>query len=263
MRSGAPAPASCASGRVHGATHPDPSAVHPRGPHRGRGRSPPPDTPRAPAPWASVLLRASAPPARGMQRAPHQRHRPRARRRRRPFEVYRPSHRRGPHAEAGRSRSPAYSSRSLRDMDPRRHPHPHPRPRLRGQVEELPLVLQCPGARSLARPSRRRHLCRWSRQPQRHRSLPRLGGRDALPRPPRPRRRRVPRRPRPSHPRLPRRPDRPRSRLAPRARVEHTLARLKDWRVLRDHRRRGRHLAASVAAIVVLHNLKLELWDSS
>jgi hypothetical protein len=48
-----------------------------------------------------------------------------------------------------------------------------------------------------------------------------------------------------------------------RARVEHTLARLKDWRVLRDHRRRGRQLAATVAAVTVLHNLKLDLWDSS
>jgi len=48
-----------------------------------------------------------------------------------------------------------------------------------------------------------------------------------------------------------------------RARVEHTLARLKDWRVLRDHRRRGRHLAATVAAVAVLHNLRLDLWDSS
>jgi hypothetical protein len=48
-----------------------------------------------------------------------------------------------------------------------------------------------------------------------------------------------------------------------RARVEHTLARLKNWRVLRDHRRRGRLLAATVAAVAVLHNLKLNLWDSS
>lgn len=48
-----------------------------------------------------------------------------------------------------------------------------------------------------------------------------------------------------------------------RARVEHVLARLKDWRVLRDHRRRGRHLAATVAAVAVLHNLRLNLWDSS
>jgi hypothetical protein len=45
--------------------------------------------------------------------------------------------------------------------------------------------------------------------------------------------------------------------------VEHTLARLKDWRVLRDHRRRGRQLATTVAAVAILHNLKLNLWDSS
>ncbi len=48
-----------------------------------------------------------------------------------------------------------------------------------------------------------------------------------------------------------------------RARVEHTLARLKDWRILRDHRRRGHQLAATVAAVAFLHNLKRGLWDSS
>jgi hypothetical protein len=48
-----------------------------------------------------------------------------------------------------------------------------------------------------------------------------------------------------------------------RARVEHALARLKDWRVLRDHRRRGRHLAATFQAIAVLQNLKVQLRDSS
>jgi hypothetical protein len=48
-----------------------------------------------------------------------------------------------------------------------------------------------------------------------------------------------------------------------RARVEHALARLKDWRVLRDHRRRGRHLNATFSAVAVLHNLKVQLRDSS
>jgi hypothetical protein len=48
-----------------------------------------------------------------------------------------------------------------------------------------------------------------------------------------------------------------------RARVEHAIARLKDWRVLRDHRRRGRHLADTVGAVVFLHNLRLDLRDSS
>ena len=48
-----------------------------------------------------------------------------------------------------------------------------------------------------------------------------------------------------------------------RARVEHTLARLKDWRVLRDHRRRGHHLAQTVAAVAFLRNLKLDFRDSS
>jgi len=48
-----------------------------------------------------------------------------------------------------------------------------------------------------------------------------------------------------------------------RARVEHAIARLKDWRVLRDHRRRGNHLIESLRAVAVLHNLKLELRNCS
>lgn len=48
-----------------------------------------------------------------------------------------------------------------------------------------------------------------------------------------------------------------------RARVEHAIARLKDWRVLRDHRRRGRHLVVTAQAIAYLHNLKLELRNNS
>ncbi len=48
-----------------------------------------------------------------------------------------------------------------------------------------------------------------------------------------------------------------------RARVEHALARLKDWRILRDHRRRGHSLPATLQAVAFLHNLKLELRDSS
>jgi len=49
-----------------------------------------------------------------------------------------------------------------------------------------------------------------------------------------------------------------------RARVEHAIARLKDWRVLRDHRRRGRHLADTIRAVAFLHNLRLgNLRDSS
>jgi hypothetical protein len=48
-----------------------------------------------------------------------------------------------------------------------------------------------------------------------------------------------------------------------RARVEHAIARLKNWRILRDHRRRGRHLADTIEAVAYLHNLKLDLRDSS
>jgi hypothetical protein len=48
-----------------------------------------------------------------------------------------------------------------------------------------------------------------------------------------------------------------------RARVEHAIARLKNWRVLRDHRRRGCHLADTLGAIAFLHNLHLdELRDN-
>ena len=48
-----------------------------------------------------------------------------------------------------------------------------------------------------------------------------------------------------------------------RARVEHAIARLKDWRILRDHRRRGHHLDHSVRAVCVLHNLRLEMRDNT
>lgn len=47
-----------------------------------------------------------------------------------------------------------------------------------------------------------------------------------------------------------------------RARAEHAIARLKNWRVLRDHRRRGRHLPDTLRAIALLHNLHLEFRDS-
>lgn len=47
-----------------------------------------------------------------------------------------------------------------------------------------------------------------------------------------------------------------------RARVEHAIARLKNWRVLRDHRRHGHHLHHTLQAVAALHNLKLELRDS-
>lgn len=48
-----------------------------------------------------------------------------------------------------------------------------------------------------------------------------------------------------------------------RARVEHAIARLKDWRVLRDHRRRGRRLLESLRAVATLHNLQVQLRDNS
>jgi hypothetical protein len=48
-----------------------------------------------------------------------------------------------------------------------------------------------------------------------------------------------------------------------RARVEHAIARLKDWRVLRDHRRRASRVSESLRAVAVLHNLKLELRNTS
>lgn len=47
-----------------------------------------------------------------------------------------------------------------------------------------------------------------------------------------------------------------------RARVEHAIARLKHWRVLRDHRRRGRHLQTTIQAVVTLHNLHVDLRDN-
>jgi hypothetical protein len=43
-----------------------------------------------------------------------------------------------------------------------------------------------------------------------------------------------------------------------RARVEHAIARLKNWRILRDHRRRGCHLGDTLQAVAFLHNLHLD-----
>jgi hypothetical protein len=48
-----------------------------------------------------------------------------------------------------------------------------------------------------------------------------------------------------------------------RARVEHAIARLKDWRVLRDHRRLGDQLAATLSAVAFLHNLRIQQRDIS
>jgi hypothetical protein len=48
-----------------------------------------------------------------------------------------------------------------------------------------------------------------------------------------------------------------------RARAEHAIARLKDWRVLRDHRRRGRRLIESLRAVALLLNLNIELRNKS
>ena len=50
-----------------------------------------------------------------------------------------------------------------------------------------------------------------------------------------------------------------------RARVEHAIARLKNWRVLRDYRRRGRSLLDTARAVAFLHNSKgiAALRDSS
>jgi hypothetical protein len=42
-----------------------------------------------------------------------------------------------------------------------------------------------------------------------------------------------------------------------RARVEHTLAGMKNWKILRDHRRAGHTLATTAAGIAFLHNLTI------
>jgi hypothetical protein len=44
-----------------------------------------------------------------------------------------------------------------------------------------------------------------------------------------------------------------------RARVEHLLARLKDWRVLRDHRRKGVSIDHTIRAVAALWNLRVAL----
>lgn len=47
-----------------------------------------------------------------------------------------------------------------------------------------------------------------------------------------------------------------RSHRRRRARIEHAIGRLKNWRILRDYRRRGSTLLATASAIAFLHNLK-------
>lgn len=42
-----------------------------------------------------------------------------------------------------------------------------------------------------------------------------------------------------------------------RARVEHAIARLKTYKILRDYRRAGRTLATTAAGIAHLHNIAL------
>ncbi|SEG91664.1 DDE superfamily endonuclease [Thermomonospora echinospora] len=42
-----------------------------------------------------------------------------------------------------------------------------------------------------------------------------------------------------------------------RARIEHALARMKCWKILRDHRRKASTLHDTVAGIAYLHNLAL------
>ena len=44
---------------------------------------------------------------------------------------------------------------------------------------------------------------------------------------------------------------------------EANPARLEDWRCLRDHRRKGRHLLDTATAIAFLHNLRIGMRDSS
>jgi hypothetical protein len=49
----------------------------------------------------------------------------------------------------------------------------------------------------------------------------------------------------------------------PRRRAQVEVARLNNWRILRDHRRRGCHLTNTVRTVAVLHNLHLdELRDN-
>ena len=48
-----------------------------------------------------------------------------------------------------------------------------------------------------------------------------------------------------------------------RAGAEHAIAHLKDWQMLRDHRRAGEHLPTTLAAVAYLHNIKTTLRDIS
>jgi DDE superfamily endonuclease len=43
-----------------------------------------------------------------------------------------------------------------------------------------------------------------------------------------------------------------------RARAEHTIARLKDWQILRQHRRRGDAINETFRAVAAVYNLRLD-----
>ena len=108
----------------------------------------------------------------------------------------------------------ALHDRPLR-VGPRRDTHPDPRSSPRREVQELPLVVQCPDPDSPLRPRRRRLLGGWAWKPQRPDSLPRISHRVALPRPSTsPGRRRLSRRRGAAYSALPPSTHRPRSEVA-------------------------------------------------
>ena len=228
---------------------------------------------RPAAPPGSVPPRSALGALRPAPRPPrlrgpaHQPHRPRDRRRVRDLEVPgapRPGGHDRPHrltpGHDDRGRSPMVVGR-------RRHARADARP-FDGSESQEPVVVQRPGPRPSRRPPRHRHRRWWPRQSLRPGALPHVtieaqcqrharvladGGCRGVPELVTPVFR---------HNRIVR--DRAwRRHRRRRARVEHAIARLKDWRVLRDHRRRGRFLLDTVRAVAFLHNLRIEIRDSS
>src|SRR6185295_10109213 len=221
--------------------------------------------------WPAMVMLTRAAHLGRLRRAANQPHDTRARRQLRDLEVRGAPDPIDNDATARCAWRPAPTRRPTRVVGGRRHADPDPGPSPGGSLEELSVVMQRADSHPPTRPADCRHHGGRSRQPQRPCTLPRLEHRGTLqantvvslpmaaiaaslsssPRWPTFRGNRILR-------------DRAwRRHRRRRARVEHAIARLKNWRILRDHRRRGAHLADTLQAVTFLHNLQLdELRDS-
>lgn len=115
---------------------------------------------------------ATATSAHRLHRATYEPDFSRARRGVSDLEVERAPHRRVGHSADCSARPPDTTSRPPVVMDRRRNAGPNPRSPLRGEVEELPMVVQRTGIGQKSRPEDHRDVCCWTWQSQRSGPLP-------------------------------------------------------------------------------------------